>query len=186
MAQLKPLPNRIKDSNETTPSTTSIGVARSKNKDVTGICRTNRTKDEATSSLRVHVSPLAMTTLWTLPQQCGKPPTTRRRKNTGKLGNASSVANRDTSHVFALRRKIGRCCIIAPSKPRTRTPTVTSPTSASTQKHWQPVQCGYRTRTRTHLCVNSETWERRQVLWTPECNDSHSGSRNWFCISIEE
>src|SRR5712691_11716013 len=137
MERPNPPPDRIKGSNETTPSTTSIGVARSKNEDVTGICRTNRVKDEATSSLRVHVFPLAMTTLWTLPQQYGKPPTTRRRKNTAKLGNASSVANRGTLHVFALRRKIGRCRIIAPSKPRTVIPTTTSPMSASTQKHWQ-------------------------------------------------
>src|SRR5260221_9830846 len=102
MGRLNPPPDRTKGSNETTPSTISTGVAWSKNKDVTDICRTNRVKDEATSSLRVHVFPLAMTTPWTLPQQCGKPPTTRRRKNTVKLGNVSSVANRDTSHVFAL------------------------------------------------------------------------------------
>src|SRR5260221_2395923 len=135
MGRLNPPPDRTKGSNETTPSTTSIGVTRSKDKDVTGICRTNRVKDEATSSLRVHVFPLAMTTLWTLPQQYGKPPTTRRRKNTVKRENASSVANRDTSHAFALQRKIGRCRIIAPSKPRTLTPTMTSPTFASTQKN---------------------------------------------------
>src|SRR5260221_10147407 len=187
MEQLKPLPDRIKDSNETTPSTTSIGVARSENKDVTGICcRTNRTKDEAASSQHVHASPLVMMTLWTPPQRCGKPPMTRRKKNIVKLGNASSVANRDTSHVFALRRKIGRCRIVVPLKRRTLKLTMTSPTSASTQKHWQPAQCNYRRTTKMHLCVSSETWERRRVLWTPECNDSHSGSRNWFCISIEE
>src|SRR5712691_358075 len=178
MEWLNPPPDRTKGSNETTPSTTSIGVARSKNKDVTGICRTNRVRDEATSSLRVHVFPLAMTTLWTLLQQCGKPPTTRRRKNTVKLGNASSVANRDTSHAFALRRKTGRCRTIASSKQRATKPTVTSPTSASTQKCWQLVQCGYRTKTKMLSCVSSEIWERRRVLWTPECNDSHSGDRN--------
>src|SRR5260221_6209247 len=178
MERLNPPPDRTKGSNETTPSTISIGVARSKNKDVTGICRTNRVKDEATSSLHVHVFPLAMTTRWTLPQQCGKPPTTRRRKNTAKLGNASRVANRDTSHAFALRRKIGRCRIIAPLKLRTWTPTMTSPTSASTQKRWQPAQCDCQTRTKTHTYDASEIWERRRVLWTPECNDSHSGDRN--------
>src|SRR5712691_1961269 len=86
MERPKPPLDRIKGSNETTPSTTFIGVAWSKNEDATGICRTYRVKDEATSSLRVHVFPLAMTTRWTLPQQCGKPPTTRRRKNTAKLG----------------------------------------------------------------------------------------------------
>src|SRR5260221_3235275 len=178
MERLNPPPDRIKGSNETTPSATSIGVARSKNKDVTGIYRTNRVKDEATSSLRAHAFPLAMTMLWIPPQQCGKPPTTRRRKNTVKLGNASSVANRDTLHAFALQRKIGRCRIIAPSKLRTVTPTMTSPTSASTQKHWQLAQCDYRTTTKTHSYINSETWEWRRVLWTPECNDSHSGDRN--------
>src|SRR5260221_1878656 len=178
MEQLNPPPDRIKGSNETTPSTTSIGVARSKNRDVTDLCKTNRVNDEATSSLLVHVFPLAVTTLWTPPQYCGKPPTTRRRKNTAKRGNALSVANRDTSHAFALRRKIGRCRIIAPSKPRTSTPTMTSPTFVSTQKNWRPVQCDYQTKTKTLSYVSSETWEQRRVLWTPECNDSHSGDRN--------
>src|SRR5712691_671125 len=137
MELLNPPPDRIKGSNETTPSTTSIGVARSKNKDVTDICRTNRINDEATSSLLVHVFPLAMTTLWTPPQQCGKPPTTRRRKNTAKRGNALSAANRDTLHASALRRKTGRCRIIAPSTPRTLITTLASPMFALTQKHWQ-------------------------------------------------
>src|SRR5712664_4096079 len=178
MERPNPPLDRIKGSNETTPSTTSIGVARSKNEDVTGIFRTNRIKDEATSSPRVHVFPLAMTTPWTPPQQCGKPPTTKRRKNTAKRGNASSVANRDTSHAFALRRKIGRCRIIAPLKLRTWAPTMTSPTSASTQKRWQPAQCDCQTRTKTHSYESSEIRGRRRVLWTPECNVSHSGDRN--------
>src|SRR5260221_4110126 len=178
MERLNPPPDRTKGSSETTPSTTSIGVARTKNKDVTDICRTSRINDEAASSLLVHVFPLAMMTLWTPPQQYGKPPMTRKRKNTAKLGNASSVANRDTSHAFALRRKIGRCRIIAPSKPKTRTPTVTSPTSTSTRKHWRHAQCDYQTKTKTHSYESSEIWERRRVLWTPECNDSHSGDRN--------
>src|SRR5712691_2569814 len=137
MEQPNPPLDRTKGNNETTPSTTSIGVARSKNKDVTDICKTNRIRDEAAFSLRVLVFPLAMTTLWTRLQQCGRPPTTRRRKNTEKLGNASSVANRDTSHAFALRRKTGRRRTTASSKQRTTKPTVTSPTSASTQKRWQ-------------------------------------------------
>src|SRR5712691_4539312 len=115
MAQLKPLPDRIKDSGETTPSTTSIGVAWSENKDVMGICRTNKTKDEAASSLHVHTFPHAMTTLWTPLQRCGKLPTTRRKKNIVKPGNASSVANRDTSRTSAPQRRVGRCCIVAPS-----------------------------------------------------------------------
>src|SRR5260221_1586043 len=139
MERLNPPPDRIKGSSETTPSTTSIGVARSKNKDVMDICRTNRIKDEAASSLLVHVFPLAMTTLWTPPQRCGKPPTTRRRKNITKPGNASSVANRDTSHAFAPQRKTGRCHTTAPSKQRTTKSTMTSPTSALTQKHRQLV-----------------------------------------------
>src|SRR5260221_10853196 len=178
MEQLNPPLDQIKGSSETIPSTISIGVARSKNKDATDIRRTYRINDEATSSLLVHVFPLAMTTQWTPPQQYGKPPTTRRRRSIAKRGNASSVANRDTSHVSALRRKIGRCHIIAPPKWRTATPTMTSPTFASTQKHWRPAQCDCRTTIRTLLCVSSEIWERRRVLWTPECNDSHSGDRN--------
>src|SRR5712691_10310594 len=149
MEQLKLLHGRIKDSNETTPSTTSIGVAWSEHKDVTGICRTNRLKDEAASNLHVHVSPLAMTTLWTPPPQYGKRPTTRRKKNIVKPGNASSVANRDTSRASAPQRKTGRCRTAAPSKQKTTKPTMTSPTSASTQKHWRLVQCGCWTKIKT-------------------------------------
>src|SRR5260221_1789665 len=140
MEQLNPPPDRIKDSSETTPSTISIGVVRSGNKGVTGIRRTNRTKDEAVSSQHVHVFPLAMTTLWIPQQRCGKPPTTRRRKNIAKPGNASSVANRDTSCAFAPQRKTGRCRIIASSKRKTPTPTVAYQTFASTRKHWRLTQ----------------------------------------------
>src|SRR5712691_7288813 len=178
MAQLNPPPDRIKGSNETTPSITSIGVTRNEHKDVTDIYRTNRIKGEAASSPLVHVSPLAATMLWTPLQRCGKPPTTRKRKSIVKPGNASNVANRDTSRASVPQRKTGRCRTTASSKQRTTKPTMTSPTSASTQKRWQPTQCGYRTKTKMLSCVSSEIWERRRVLWTPECNDSHSGDRN--------
>src|SRR5260221_7377426 len=152
MEQRNPPPDRTKGSNETTPSATSIGVARSKNQEVTDICRTNRINDKAASSLLVHVYPLAMTTLWTPLQRCGKPPTTKRRKNTAKRGNALSAANRDTLHASALQRRTGRCRTTAPSKQRTLKPTMTSPTSASTQKYWRLVQCGCPMKIKTLLC----------------------------------
>src|SRR5260221_8526330 len=156
MEQFKLLLGRIKDSNETTPSTTSIGVARSEHKDVMGICRINKIKDETASNLHVHVSLPATTTLWTPPLQCGRRPTTRRKKNIGKPGSASSVANRDTSRASAPQRKTGRCRTAALLKQRTTKPIMTSPTSASTQKHWQLKQCGCRTKIKTLSCVSSE------------------------------
>src|SRR5712691_5095410 len=140
MAQLNPPPDRIKGSNETTPSITSIGVARNDHRDVTDIYKTNKIKGEAASSPLVHVFLLAATMLWTPLQRCGRPPTTRKRKSIVKPGNASSVANRDTSHAFVPQRKTGRCRTTASSKQRATKSTATSPTSALTRKHWQLAQ----------------------------------------------
>src|SRR5260221_3675674 len=103
---------QTKDNHEVTRLAPSIGTVQSRNKDEES---SSRTKDGAVSNLRVHASPLTMKMLWTPQQRCAKPPMTRKKKGIVGPVNASSVANRDTSHVFALRRKTGRPPIVASS-----------------------------------------------------------------------
>jgi hypothetical protein len=84
------------------PSATSSGVALDKIKDEEG---RSKASGEATRSQLDNTFPLETTTRWTHPQQCVKPPMTRKSRNTEKPVDALNAENKDTSPAIVPRKK---------------------------------------------------------------------------------